>query len=39
MQYIRGCARNPKYFFPSGITNFVERWTKHIKKGGDYVEK
>jgi hypothetical protein len=34
MWCIRGCSRNPKHFFPSGIIKLVERWTKCTKKGG-----
>jgi hypothetical protein len=34
MRCIRVCARETKFFFSTGITNFVERWTKRIKKGG-----
>jgi hypothetical protein len=29
----------PKTFFVEGIRKLVDRWTKCIEKGGDYVEK
>jgi hypothetical protein len=29
----------PKIFFVEGIRKLVDRWTKCIKKEGDYVEK
>lgn len=32
-------AAQPKTFFSEGIGKLVQRWTKCIKKQGDYVEK
>jgi hypothetical protein len=29
----------PKTFFVEGLRKLVDRWTKCIEKGGDYIEK
>jgi hypothetical protein len=29
----------PKTFFVEGICKLMDRWTKCIEKGGDYIEK